>query len=215
MNKHDAPENEGAARAAQFAAMSLTVMEAMARLRAQRQAERTEADDRAAQAARAERIASHAEARVMWSQALDDGWLRSAGTGDVGRCWAAAIAWADTDVQAADAVRRTETRLYELHPDAMLAYAAARAEGLDPSAAMQRATDQFVERPMLDAGDAISASTKPRPPHDVAAEGYPLPASAAVQRGQGRAPVITTAPPAMRKAATDTKPVAHAARSRR
>lgn len=206
MNEHDAPENEGAARAAQFAAMSLTVIEALARLRAQRQAERADADDRAAKAARAERVASHAEARVTWSQALDDGWLRSAGTSDVGRCWAAAMAWAETDAEAADAVRRTETRLYELHSDAMLAYAAARAEGLDPSAAMQRAADQFVERPMLDAGDAVSASAAPRPPHDVAAEGYPLPASAAVE--QGRTPVITTAKPSARQSPSHSKPLA-------
>jgi hypothetical protein len=95
----------------------------------------------------------------------------------------------------------------------MLAYAAARAKGLDPSAVMQRAADQFIERPVLDAGNAVSASAEPRPPEDVAAEGYPLPASAAVD--QGHPPVIATAPPSPRKSAASNKPLAHTARSGR
>jgi hypothetical protein len=78
------PEAEGAARAAQLAAMSLTVLEAVARLRAQRAAERADADERMAAAARAERIADHAGARIAWAPATRRAWTSTSRTTESG-----------------------------------------------------------------------------------------------------------------------------------
>jgi hypothetical protein len=160
---YDAPDTEGAARAAQLAAMSVTVIEALARLQAQRAAERAETDERAAAAARASRIADHAAARVTWSAALDDNWLRQATTTDLGQAWAASVSWRETDTEAADALRRVEAQLHELHPDAMAAYHQARAHGADPQDAMPSAA-AHLQRPQeaLSSGVRGSAPTSAR-----------------------------------------------------
>ena len=202
---HDAPESEGVARAAQLAAMSITVLEALARLRAQRLAERATDDERAASAARAQRLVDHASARVAWTPAHDDDWLRRASTGDLGRAWAAATPWADTDVDAQQAAQRVERRLHELHPDAMAAYHQARAAGLDPGEAMRQAAPLFARTQAIEAHEheAPTHHTSRRP-RDVAADGYPFPTRDAVTTGrqQHSQHVITSLPQRPRQAAS-------------
>lgn len=200
--QHDAPESEGVARAAQLAAMSITVLEAMARLRAQRLTERAADDERAASAARAQRLVDHASARVAWTPAHDDDWLRRASTGDLARAWAAATPWADTDVDAQQAAHRVERRLHELHPDAMSAYHQARAEGADPAQAMQEAVPLFARPHAIESRDHATpiqheGPRHPRHPRDVAADGYPFPTKDAVtatHQQQNTPHLITTLP---------------------
>jgi hypothetical protein len=181
---HDAPELEGAARVAQFLAMSVTVVEAMARLRAQREIERAAATGRAAAAERAERIAEHASARVGWTPAHDDAWLHQANSGELAHAWTAAAMWADTDVDAREAVQRIERRLHRLHPEGMAAYDEARTAGATPPEAMRQAP-------------------QPRHPRDVASDGYPCPTGPAVSNGARRLSgthLIATVPPSARSA---------------
>jgi len=201
--QHDAPESEGVARAAQLAAMSITVLEAMARLRAQRLAERATDDERAASAARAQRLVDHASARVAWTPAHDEDWLRRANTGHLARAWAAATPWAETDIDAHEAAQRVERRLHELHPEAMAAYHQARAEGAEPAQAMQEAAPFFARPRALESRDPETSSheagspRQPRGPRDIAADGYPFPTSDAVtaaRRQQNKPQVITTLP---------------------
>jgi hypothetical protein len=179
------PEAEGAARAAQLAAMSVTVLEAVARLRAQRTAERAEADERMAAATRAERIADHAAARVAWSPAYDSDWLRRASTEALGRVWAAAEPWSHTDPNAARAVERGVARLHVLHPEAMAAYQQRLANGADAATAMREAAPLFERPPAIGAAAAetdraAEAWPYPRPPRVIAADGYPYPTADAV-----------------------------------
>jgi hypothetical protein len=198
---YDAPDTEGAARAAQLAAMSVTVIEALARLQAQRAAERAETDERAAAAARAARIADHAAARVTWSAALDDDWLRQASTNELGQAWAASVPWRVTDTEAADTLRRVEAQLHERHPDAMAAYHQARAHGANPHDAMRSAA-AHLQRPQeaLSLGVRGSAPTSAesapsaRAPRVVAADAYPFPTRDAVPPVRGPVHVITSAP---------------------
>jgi len=199
---HDAPTADGVARAAQMAAMSITVLEALARLRAQRLAERATDDERMASAARAQRLVDHASARVAWTPAHDDDWLRRASTGELTRAWAAATPWGDTDFDAQQAAQRVERRWHMLHPDAMATYHQARAEGADPAQAMHEAAPLFAHRHAIDAPEhepptPHRSSGCSRQPRDVAADGYPFPtkdAVTAVYQRPGAPHVITTLP---------------------
>ncbi len=196
----DDPDAEGAARMAQMVAMSATVIEALARLQAHRTGQRADEDERTAAASRAQRTADHAAARVAWSAAHDDDWLRRASTADLGRAWSAAASWASSDPDAADTLRRVETRLHQLHPEAMAAYHEARSCGVRPGEAMRGAAERFA-RPLAlsDGADtparSAGSSTAARPPGVVAADAYPYSTRdgvAAAARGQVH--VITTAP---------------------
>lgn len=139
---HD-PDADGVARAAQAAAMSLAIVEALARLQQERTAQRALDDERNAAALRAERAASHASARVAWAPALNERWLRRADVPELLRAWAPATGWSSSDPDAHDAADRTEQRLAAMHPEAMHRYAQARADGLDPAAAMGEAAPAF------------------------------------------------------------------------
>ena len=199
--QHDSPETEGVARAAQLAAMSITVLEALARLHAQRIAERAQDDERAASAARAQRLVDHASARVAWTPAHDDEWLRRAPTGDLARAWAAATPWATTD--AHDAAARLERRLHELHPDAMAAYHHARAAGAEPAEAMQQAAPLFATTRAIELADPAAMQRQPRLPRDIAADGYPFPTAAGVKNPHHpHTQVITTLPRRPRQTAS-------------
>jgi len=201
--QHDSPESEGVARAAQLAAMSITVLEALARLHGQRVAERAQDDERAASTARAQRLVDHASARVGWTPAHDDEWLRRATTGDLARAWAAATPWATTDTDAHDAAARLECRLHELHPDAMAAYHQARAAGAEPAEAMQQAAPLFASAQAIEPAEPAPEQRQPRQPRDIAADGYPLPNPAGVKGPhQPATPVITTLPRRPRQTAS-------------
>ena len=197
----DNPDAEGAARLAQLAAMGTTVIEAMARLHAQRAALRADESDRAAAVFRAQRTADHAAARVAWSPVHDIDWLRRATTPDLAPAWSAAAAWASTDPDAGEALRRAEARLHQLHPEAMAAYHEARARGVDPGQAMQESAEHWAQPRALGAGDDTAAATvsghRPpsRPPDVVAADAYPYPTRDGVAAAaRGEVHVITTAP---------------------
>lgn len=195
----ESPDTEGAARASQMVAMSATVIEALARLQASRTVRRAEQDERTAAASRAQRTAEHASARVAWSPAHNDRWLRQASTRDLGVAWSAAATWAPTDPDAAAAVTRVEARLHELHPEAMAAYHQARARGADRGQAMAEAAPHFATPPALTDGGSVRAAASPghtrsRPPRVVAGDAYPYQTRdgvAAAARGQVH--VITTA----------------------
>ena len=156
---YDDPQADGLARAVQAAAISLTIAEALARLQQERTAQRGVDDERAAASLRADRQASHASARVAWTPALNDRWLQRADTTQVFGAWAAAAVWATSDPDAHEATGRTEQRLAQMHPEAMHRYAQARAEGLDPAAAMSEASPAFA---MPQPGDVVRGE-KPRP----------------------------------------------------
>lgn len=141
------PEADAAARASQVAAMAITIAEAIARVQHERIVQRTIEDESAARAARAERIASHASARVAWSPALNDKWVQNAEIPSLFAAWAPAVGWAATDPDANYVANRTERRLAEIYPLAMQRYAEARAEGLDAAAAIGEASPCFVATP--------------------------------------------------------------------
>src|SRR4051794_12737514 len=181
-NQHpEAFESEGAARAAQLAAMCLTILEALSRLRAERLARRADDDERTAASSRAQRLADHAHARVAWSPALDDTWLHAATMEELARAWGASTSWADTDVDAHAAADRVERELHVRHPEAMVAFQSARGAGLSPGAAMQRAAPLF-DRPraiedaaLVNGGRFTRDGADHRSPSDLAPDGYPLP----------------------------------------
>lgn len=191
------PHNEGAARAAQMAAMAATLMESLVRLRATRAADRADIDERHAAAARADRLARHATDRVAWTPAFDADWLRKASSGDLARAWSAAILWESTDRDAADAARRVESALHLRHPEAMAEYLEARAEGLDPGAAMRRAAPLFARPLAIEASASDTRAQahehRDRDPRAVAADGFPIPTAAAlVARPNGSGAVLIT-----------------------
>ena len=126
---HADPGAEAAARAAQLAAMTISVAEALARLRSQRWQDRAIGDERVAMASRAQARVEAAAARLVWTPALDDGWLRGAPTTRLVDAWSAAEGHNTSDPSAAQARQRIEQRLRQLHAEAMHVYDAARADG--------------------------------------------------------------------------------------
>jgi hypothetical protein len=198
-SQFDEPGSEATARAAQMTAMGVTVLEALARLRLMHGQELVAADERTASAARQQRLAEHATARLAWTPAFDDDWLRRASTVELGQAWAAAMPWAHTDREAAKASERVETRLAVLHPEAMTAYHLARAGGASWGEAMTEAGPLFAQRPAL--SSALSrheqASGRPvREPRVIADDAYPYPTSQAVAtaaRTREGVHVVTTA----------------------
>ena len=90
----EAPEQEASARVAQTLAVAVQVAEVAIRLRAQRTERAAAGQAQQAGAARADRLARHAAARVQWSRALDPGWLAGAELAELGRAWGAAASWA-------------------------------------------------------------------------------------------------------------------------
>ncbi len=137
------PESEAAARAAQIAAVSIALVEAIARLRDERGALRLQADDQHAVTMRAARLTDRAAAAATWAPALDRRWIAHADTHALLDAWAPAAAWAHEDGQARRALTAIESRLATTQPDAMAGYRASIAEGIDPTSAMQAAARSF------------------------------------------------------------------------
>jgi hypothetical protein len=123
--------------------MSISVAEALARLRAQRLADQAAADRDAAAAARAQARAHPAAARLTYTSALDDAWLRRASTSTLVEAWVATQHHPDADPAAPLAQERVEQRLRQLHAEAMQAYDTARADGAPALACMARASGLF------------------------------------------------------------------------
>ncbi|WP_088319470.1 hypothetical protein [Kineosporia sp. R_H_3] len=131
-DQHPDPGGEAAARAAQLAAMVVSVAEAAARLRAHRQSAAHAAAEQDASARRAVAAAEAASARIVYGAALDDAWRRQASTSELLDSWSAAGDYAASDPLARLTTERVEERLRQLHPEAMAAFDATRAAGFPP-----------------------------------------------------------------------------------
>lgn len=140
------PEFEAATRAAQIAAVSIALVEAIARLREERAALRMSEPDRDAVAMRAARLTDHATATATWAPALDRRWVAQADTHALLDAWAPAAAWAERDAGAGRALAAVEQRLGTTHPAAMTSYRTALANGLPPAVAMQEAAPAFAHQ---------------------------------------------------------------------
>jgi hypothetical protein len=120
--QHPDPGGEAMARAAQLAAMTLSVGEALVRLRAQRLHDRAADDQREAAAGRAAARAYAAESAVIYRQALRGDWIYTSPTEELLGAWRCAEPYRDTDPTAKIASDRVEDRLRQLHPEAMAVY---------------------------------------------------------------------------------------------
>jgi hypothetical protein len=87
--------------------------------------------------------AGQAVARFAWEPALREEWLATANPVETARVWAAALPFANHDATAAEAMLRSESRLEEIHPEAMAQYHELRAQGHDPAEAMLAAAPTF------------------------------------------------------------------------
>lgn len=204
--QHPDPDGDGVARAAQVAAMAVSVAEALIRAQAQRNTRLAEADHRVAATALTTQQAEHATARLVWSPAMDDRWLRRADIDQLSAGWAAAMPWQNLDPEAARSRERIEERLAELHPDAMHRYTQARQAGTNPVHAMTEAAPLFAQAPSTAATDLAPGSAPAhedgavpqRPVRVIAGQAYPVPvpdAVAAAASSQHRAAARSTTPP--------------------
>ena len=160
---HPDPFGEGfshsSQKAAQFISMAGAAYEIAARrkaIRAARDAARTEQQRRALQE---QERAARADVRARWAPAHDARWLAQADLLQVGGAWGAAAPYADTDPEAASALRKAEGRLRVLHPYAMARYDRLRFEGADPLEAMREAVYLFAREPHARPGQP--ATTRP------------------------------------------------------
>lgn len=129
MTDHPDPQGEAAARVAQLAAMTLSVGEAMARLRSQRLHDRALGEQQTAAVLRAQQSAQEAADRLRFSRALEDRWVRSSSTSELLDAWSTALPYLGREPLADLAAERVEARLRQLHPEAMATYHAGRAGG--------------------------------------------------------------------------------------
>ena len=143
MSLHEAPEAEAAAKLAAHMATAAQLAETVIRMRQQREDKRAAATQQEAAALRAERTTRHAADRVTWSRT--DQWLSAAPMNDLGKTWASAAGWADTDPAADRAARRVETELAERAPQPMSRYQGLRDQGWDRVAAMGTIGHQLVD----------------------------------------------------------------------
>jgi len=160
---HPDPFGEGfshsSQKAAQFISMAGAAYEIAARrkaIRAARDAARTEQQRRALQE---QERAARADVRARWAPAHDARWLAQADLLQVGGVWGAAASYADTDPEAASALRKAEGRLRVLHPYAVARYDRLRVEGADPLEAMREAVYLFAREPHARPGQP--ATTRP------------------------------------------------------
>lgn len=141
--QHPDPASEGFARAAQLAAMTVSVAEAAARLRPHRAHQTAEDDAQRAAAERAIAAAHHANARLAWAPALDRAERNASSTSELLDAWSDALPYSERDPGATSAVQLTEGRLRDLHPEALQLYDMTRAEGFDRVTAMTEAQHLF------------------------------------------------------------------------
>lgn len=139
-DQHPDPNGEATARVAQLAAMAVSVAEALARLRAQRLQDGAITDQQASAAGRAQQMTQAANARLVYTQVLNETWARQASTSELLTAWSAAGPHRDTDPLAGLASDRIEERLRRLHPEAMNIYDTARTQGAGPIDGMTEAS---------------------------------------------------------------------------
>src|SRR5258708_5044920 len=121
--RHPEPFGEALSYSSQRAAQMVSLVAAAAEvalrrraLHTARQAARNEQELRLAQE---QESAFRAQVRAGWAPALDARWLAQADLLQAGQAWGGAAPYADTDPEAAAALRRAEERLRTLHPYAM------------------------------------------------------------------------------------------------
>jgi hypothetical protein len=134
-------------KTAQFVSMAGAAYEIAARRKAIRAARDAARTDQQRRALEEQERAARAEARARWAPAHDPRWLAQADLLQAGRVWGAAAPYADTDHEAASALRKAENRLRSLHPYAMARYDRLRVEGADPLGAMGEAMYLFTREP--------------------------------------------------------------------
>lgn len=144
--------SHGTQRAVQIASAAVTAAQVVVYLKQSQTRIRAERSDRARRASAAHARAEQEAARSGWAPALDPAWLRRADLAQTARAWAAAAPYADRSApwhepSAADAMRRCEERLRDLHPRAMAGYDRLRAEGMDAAGAMREAAPLFAQAP--------------------------------------------------------------------
>jgi hypothetical protein len=134
-------------RAAQMVSLVAAATEVALRRRALHAARQAARNEREQQLARQQERAFRAQVRARWAPALDDRWLAQADLLQAGRAWGAAAPYADTDPEAAAALRRAEERLRTLHPYTMTQYDRYRDEGANPLEAMRKSVHLFLREP--------------------------------------------------------------------
>jgi|GEM_PF-7067480 len=125
----------GAKLAMELAGLALVGLQHLTKVRQAQEEARLAQDRQDAELRQTELRATHARDRLAWAPALERE-LATARTGEVAAAWTAAQPWTAHDPAAAEASRRAEARLAELHPDLMAHYDAHRMAGAEPNAAM-------------------------------------------------------------------------------
>lgn len=143
MEDHSEPTSDALARAAQTLAVAISVVEALARVRAQRVHDTADDDERASAAVRATDDLRHGTARLTWAQAFDDHALRRLSASEMLQVWTAADQYRGIDPTAGQAADLVERRLRVVHPEAMSFYDGCIARGLTSADAMQQAAQHF------------------------------------------------------------------------
>jgi hypothetical protein len=146
-------------KAAQFISMAGAAYEIAARRKAIHAARQTARTQQQLRSVEEQGQALREAARARWAPALNARGLAQADLVQAGRVWGAAAAYADSDPQAAAALRRAEERMRALHPYAMSRYDRLRHEGAPPLAAMQNIIYLFARKPDARPGQPA----RPRP----------------------------------------------------
>jgi hypothetical protein len=159
---------QGLHRAMQVGSCAVTAAQVYVHLKRTQARANGERDDRARRALGAQIRAERDAARTGWAPALDSRWLSKADLFQAAQAWGAAMPYADRAVPwyepaAATAMRKSEERLRDLHPDAMAHYDKLRADGMSPADAMNEAAPLFARTPR--------AHNTPYAPHPVLAAG--------------------------------------------
>jgi hypothetical protein len=193
--QHDDPVGEARTQLLQTLAVLTTVGEAAARFAvtgAQNRAARAEQRAHAAriEAASRERAdqlaaAAHAEqdeaTRRLIDKAFDQSWLDNAGPRETAELWRAAAIYAAAtgNARARDAMRLAETRLHQINPTLMNAYARHRAAGLNLTEAIRAAAQEVLQH--------LPRERKARPHSDKPYDRPPVKAIGATPDPRGQA----------------------------
>jgi hypothetical protein len=202
-DRHADPFGEALSHSSQHAAQMVSLLaaatEVAMRRRALHHARQTALQEQDRLMIQAKERALRAQFRARWAPALDPRFPAQADLLQAGRAWGAAAPWADTDPEAATALRRAEERLRTLHPYAMTQYDRLCSEGASPLDAMRGSVHLFLREPHARPGqpaparaavDAGLAGAGPTPtPGDDGGPGQPAsgldPHREAERRGRG------------------------------
>jgi len=159
---HDAM-GQGLQRALQVGSSVVTGAQVYLYLKRTQAMAAAERDERARRVLAGQIRVDRETSRAGWAPALDPDWLRQSDLIQAARTWGAAMPYADRSVPwyepaAATAMRKSEERLRDLHPNAMARYDRLRADGMAPAEAMRETAPVFAGAPR-----AYDAPYRPRP----------------------------------------------------